>query len=95
MPATDLRVWLWGLDDRLDSGPMQSKDPVAGKPASRPVDSEAWCDPCLRVPLEEHVGKKLRDAFNGALSEPAPDRLLELLRQLEGHPAGEPKARCK
>lgn len=34
--------------------------------------------------IGEHIGQELRDLYNNVLSQPIPDRFLELLNKLEG-----------
>jgi hypothetical protein len=39
-----------------------------------------------KVPIEEHIGRQLRSIYDDVLSQPVPDRFLELLKQLETQP---------
>lgn len=47
-----------------------TKPPKKGTPKSNPA-------------INEHIGRELRTLFDGVVAEPVPDKLKELLEQLE------------
>jgi hypothetical protein len=56
---------------------------LATVPPSQPVGT----DPAMESELQAFIGRQLAASFDEVLSEPVPDRFLDLLRQLESDPS--------
>lgn len=51
------------------------------KPASRSGEGDG--KPGIHVQIQDHIGRQLRAVYDDVLNQPVPDRLLELLEELD------------
>jgi hypothetical protein len=55
----------------------------ADRPTRRPIRLVTPDDPRLDPKLQAHIGEQLRAYYAGLMSEPVPERLVELLKRLD------------
>ncbi len=55
------------------------------KPGSRMIEGDG--KPGIHVQIQDHIGRQLRAVYDDVLNQPVPDRLLELLEELDGKKA--------
>jgi hypothetical protein len=55
----------------------------AGRPTARSTKAADRPDGCKRA-MEEHLGEHLRALYQEVVSQPIPDRFLDLLEKLDG-----------
>lgn len=65
----------------MNSG--KNPKPGPGKPMSEPATAQRHPNPKETRQKSEWLGKQLRDFYDETLSEPVPDRFVELLRELD------------
>ena len=80
-------------DQTDQTKPEDLKDlPVQPDLATVPLASPAGADVGLQPELQAFIGRQLLATFDEVLNEPIPDRILELLRQLETDQPGQSQA---
>lgn len=62
--------------NRTGTGMNQQTEFSAGPPGQAPLDP-------FDTDIQSHIGRQLRALYDGVVSQPVPDRFLELLTQLE------------
>jgi hypothetical protein len=58
-----------------------AREAAATERASRSGEGEA--KPSMHVQIQDHIGRQLRAVYDDVLNQPVPDRLLELLEELD------------
>jgi hypothetical protein len=76
------------MADPIRPRPKQKRG-MTVRPLIGSSEMDTQADPKLGPDLQAHIGRQLRSLYDEVLKEPVPDRLRDLLQQLEQKPSGE------